>query len=90
MAGVGFVPAVIDAGEPAPGRRRSAGTQTDFNLGTITLDVDGVRIRAGRGVDVTLIAAVPIVNPTCWRLIENRAMLLLDVGLVQTDLWDGD
>ena len=23
--------------------------------------------------------AVPIVNPICWQLIENRAMLLLDV-----------
>jgi hypothetical protein len=22
---------------------------------------------------------VPIVNPICWQLIENRAMLLLDV-----------
>ena len=33
---------------------------------------------------------VPIVNPICWRLIENRAMLLLDVGFVQTDLWNGD
>ena len=25
-----------------------------------------------------------------WRLIENWAMLLPDVGFVQTDLWDGD
>jgi class 3 adenylate cyclase len=33
---------------------------------------------------------VPIVNPICGRLIENRAMLLLDVGFVQTDLWNGD
>jgi hypothetical protein len=33
---------------------------------------------------------VPLVNPIRWRLIENRAMLLLDVRFVQTDLWDGD
>jgi hypothetical protein len=25
-----------------------------------------------------------------WQLIENRAMLLLNAGFVQTDLWDGD
>jgi hypothetical protein len=25
-----------------------------------------------------------------WRLIENWAMLLPDVGFVQTDLWNGD
>jgi hypothetical protein len=29
-------------------------------------------------------------TPSGWRLIENRAMLLLDVGFVQTDLWNGD
>jgi hypothetical protein len=34
--------------------------------------------------------AVPIANPIRWQLIENRAMLLLNVGFVQTDLWDGD
>jgi hypothetical protein len=33
---------------------------------------------------------VPIVNPIRWRLFENRAMLLLDVGFSQTDLWDGN
>jgi hypothetical protein len=37
-----------------------------------------------------LIIGVPIVNPIRWRLIENRAMLPLDVGFVQTDLWGGD
>ncbi|MCA6111587.1 hypothetical protein J6497_31100 [Bradyrhizobium sp. CNPSo 4026] len=36
------------------------------------------------------VAAVPIVNPIRWRLIGNRAMLPLDVGFVQTDLWGGD
>jgi hypothetical protein len=35
---------------------------------------------------VLVILAVPIANPIRWRLIENRAMLLLDVRLVQTDL----
>jgi hypothetical protein len=35
-------------------------------------------------------AAVPVANSIRWRLIENRAMLPLDVGFVQTDLWDGD
>src|SRR6476661_7383007 len=29
-------------------------------------------------------------TPSSWRLIENRAMLLLDVRFVQTDLWNGD
>jgi signal transduction histidine kinase len=33
---------------------------------------------------------VSIGNPIRWRLIENRAMLLLDVRFVQTDLWGGD
>jgi hypothetical protein len=33
--------------------------------------------------------SVPIANAIDWRLIENRAMLLLDVGFVQTDLWNG-
>jgi hypothetical protein len=32
---------------------------------------------------------VPIVNPIRWRMIENRAMLLLDVRFVQIDLRDG-
>ena len=35
-------------------------------------------------------AGVRIVNPIRWRLIENRAMLQLDVEFVQTDLWDDD
>ena len=34
--------------------------------------------------------AVPVANPSSWRLIENQAMLLLDVRFVQTDLWNGD
>src|SRR6478609_98451 len=29
-------------------------------------------------------------SPSGWWLVENRAMLLLDVGSVQTDLWNGD
>jgi hypothetical protein len=33
---------------------------------------------------------VSIANPIRWRLMENRAMLPLDVGFVQTDLWGGD
>jgi hypothetical protein len=33
---------------------------------------------------------IPIANSIRWRLIENRAMLLLNDGLMQTDLWDGD
>ena len=36
------------------------------------------------------VSPVPIVNPIRWRLIENRAMLLLDVRFVQTDPWDGE
>jgi hypothetical protein len=36
------------------------------------------------------IAPVPIRNSVRWWLIENGAVVLLDVGLVQTDLWDGD
>jgi transposase len=60
VAGLEFVPAVIDAGAQAPasGRRRSAGSQTDFDAGTIKLDVDGVTIRAGCGADVPLIATL--------------------------------
>jgi hypothetical protein len=35
-------------------------------------------------------SGVPVANPSSWRLIENQAMLLLDVRFVQTDLWNGD
>jgi hypothetical protein len=38
------------------------------------------------GADYT----VPIANPIRWRLTGNWAMLPLDVGLMQTDLWGGD
>jgi len=31
------------------------------------------------GIDVGQTTVVPIVNPNRWQLIENRAMLLLDV-----------
>ncbi|MEO6947882.1 MAG: hypothetical protein ABI150_15295 [Nitrobacter sp.] len=33
---------------------------------------------------------VPVANQSGWRLIVNWAMLLPDVGFVQTDLWNGD
>jgi hypothetical protein len=33
---------------------------------------------------------VPVANPIRWRLTGNWAMLPLDVGLMQTDLWGGD
>jgi hypothetical protein len=37
-----------------------------------------------------VLTAVPIVSSIRWQLIENRAMLQLDVEFVQTDLWDDD
>jgi hypothetical protein len=33
---------------------------------------------------------VPVANPIRLAVDRNRAMLLLDVGFVQTDLWNGD
>ena len=51
----------------------------------------GLKGRALPGpVSLEQIPAVPIVNPIRWQLIENRAMLLLDVRFVPTDLWGGD
>jgi transposase len=55
---VEFVPAVIAAGTSASGRQRSAGPRTGFDVGGITLEVDGVTIRAGRGADAAMIAAI--------------------------------
>jgi transposase len=55
---VEFVPAVIAAGTSASGRQRIAGLRTDFDVGVITLEIDGVTIRAGRGADAAMIAAI--------------------------------
>jgi len=55
---VEFVPAVITAETPASGRERSAGARTGFDVDGITLEVDGVTIRAGRGADAAMIAAI--------------------------------
>jgi transposase len=55
---VEFVPAVIAAGTSASGRQRSARPRTGFDLAGITLEVDGVTIRAGSGADVAMIAAI--------------------------------
>jgi hypothetical protein len=48
------------------------------------------RLRESEDVRGLFSLVVSLVNPIRWRLIENRAMLPLDVGFVQTDLWDGD
>ena len=55
---VEFVPAVIAAGTSTSGRQQSAGPRTGFDVDGITLEVDGVTIRAGRGADATMIAAI--------------------------------
>jgi transposase len=55
---VEFVPAVMAAGTSASSRQRIAGHRTDFDVGVITLEIDGVTIRAGRGADAAMIAAV--------------------------------
>jgi hypothetical protein len=54
------------------------------------LDADAAAIAVEMDASLTHLLVVPIVNPIRWRLIENRAMLPLDVGFVQTDLWGGD
>ncbi len=56
--GVEFVPAAIAAGTSASDRQRGAGPRTGFDAGGITLEVDGVTIRAGRGADAEMIAAI--------------------------------
>lgn len=53
-----FVPAVIDVDAPSSGRRRSAGSRAAFDGGAISVEVDGVTIRAGHGAEVRLIAAL--------------------------------
>jgi transposase len=53
-----FVPAVITAGTSASGRQRIAEPRTDFDVGVITLEINGVTIRAGRGADAAMIAAI--------------------------------
>lgn len=55
---VEFVPAVIAAGTSASGPERSAGPRSGFDAGGITLEVDGVTIRVGRGADAAMIAAI--------------------------------
>ncbi|WP_316189941.1 IS66-like element accessory protein TnpA [Bradyrhizobium sp. SZCCHNS1054] len=55
---VDFVPAVIAAGTSASDRQWSAASGTDFDVAGITLEVDGVTIRAGRSADAAMIAAI--------------------------------
>jgi transposase len=55
---VEFVPAVIAAGTSGSGRQRIAEPRTDFDVGAITLEIDGVTIRAGRAADAAMIAAI--------------------------------
>ena len=56
-----FVPAVVDVVASAPvlrGRRRAPRCKSDPDAGTIEVEVDGVTIRAGRGADAKMIAAI--------------------------------
>lgn len=56
-----FVPAVVEAMAPAAavGRKHKAPRcKAKPDLGGIEIEVDGVTIRAGRGADATMIAAI--------------------------------
>jgi transposase len=56
-----FVPAVVDAvaGAPVLRRRRQASRcQSEPDVGTIEIEVEGVAIRVGGGADVQMIAAI--------------------------------
>ena len=58
---VQFVPAVVDAVEPAPafGReRKPVHCKAKPDAGIIEIEVDGITIRAGRGADTTMIASI--------------------------------
>jgi transposase len=59
--GLRFVPAVVDVVAPATvlrGRRKAPRCQSDPDAETIEVEVDGVTIRAGRGADAKMIAAI--------------------------------
>ena len=54
-----FVPAVVDAPAAAIGPERKARRcRAEPNLEGIEIDVDGITIRAGRGADAAMIAAI--------------------------------
>jgi transposase len=56
-----FVPAVVDVGAPAPALRRQRKVprcKFEPDVGMIEVEVDGVTIRAGRGADANMIAAL--------------------------------
>jgi transposase len=56
-----FVPAVIGAPLPeraAPERKRNRRRQVDRISGIIEVDIDGVTVRVGRGVDAKTVVAV--------------------------------
>ena len=54
-----FVPAVVDAPAAAVGRERKAQRcKAKPDLGSIEIEVEGTIIRAGRGADASMIAAI--------------------------------
>jgi transposase len=56
-----FVPAVVDAGVPAPALgewRKAPRSKPKPDVGMIEIEVDGVMIRAVRGADATMIATI--------------------------------
>lgn len=58
---VKFVPAVVDAVVPAPAvdrERRAVRCKAKADTRIIEIEVDGITIRAGRGADTTMIAAI--------------------------------
>jgi hypothetical protein len=83
---VSFDAFLINADPPRRSGVPAADGTTDFSVLILVADRGGPTTFGRIGV----MRAVPIVNPIRWRLIENRAMLLVDVRFVQTDLWGGD
>lgn len=55
---VQFVPAVVDAVEPAPAAHQERKVVRRADSGIIEIEVDGITIRAGRGADATMIASI--------------------------------
>ena len=56
--GLEFVPAVVDAESPAVASRGELRSKAETIAGTIEIEIGGVKIRIGRGVDAVTLTMV--------------------------------